>query len=161
MRACPGPAPVSAQSDAETWRCTRIDHAQYEAPRTLSRTRAAGPASPPGRSPRSLHDIGRSTRAMCPARCRQPPPLGPASRLLPFTSQAIEEFADRSLVRPLTVVSDGLACFLATKTAGVHERVVTGASPPWRQVGTLLPSKSDEGALQSPLKPPMWWRTDC
>lgn len=64
--------------------------------------------------------------------------------LLPFTSHAIEEFADRSLVRPLTVVSDGLACFLATKTAGVHERVVTGGGkaavklPQFRAVNTVL-----------------------
>jgi hypothetical protein len=39
----------------------------------------------------------------------------------PFTKQAVEEFAATSLVRPLTVVSDGLWCFTAAAAAGVHE----------------------------------------
>jgi len=64
--------------------------------------------------------------------------------LMPFTSQAIDDFAARSLVRPLTVVSDGLGCFLATEQAGVHERVVTGGGkaaaklPQFRAVNTVL-----------------------
>lgn len=63
---------------------------------------------------------------------------------MPFTTQAVTEFAARSLARPLTVVSDGLPCFLATDKAGVHERVVTGggkASTKLRQfkaVNTVL-----------------------
>lgn len=44
----------------------------------------------------------------------------------PFRRTAIAEFATRHLVRPLTVVSDGLNCFTAVQGAGVHERVVTG-----------------------------------
>ena len=44
----------------------------------------------------------------------------------PFTKEAVEEFAAKSLVRPLTVVSDGLWCFTAAESAGVHERIVTG-----------------------------------
>ena len=32
----------------------------------------------------------------------------------PFTTQAVEKFAAKSLLRPRIVVSDGLACFLAT-----------------------------------------------
>ena len=44
----------------------------------------------------------------------------------PFTKEAIEKFAAKSLVRPLTVVSDGLGCFTAAQSAGVHERHVTG-----------------------------------
>ena len=39
---------------------------------------------------------------------------------LPFTKQAVEDFAAKSLMRPLTVVSDGLACFTAAQDAGVH-----------------------------------------
>jgi len=46
--------------------------------------------------------------------------------LLPFTSDAVSNFAAKSLMRPLTVVSDGLACFKATQEAGVHDRTVTG-----------------------------------
>ena len=45
---------------------------------------------------------------------------------LPFTKTALAEFCSRALVRPLTVVSDGLACFTVAEHAGVHERVVTG-----------------------------------
>jgi ribosomal protein L37AE/L43A len=44
----------------------------------------------------------------------------------PFTKEAVQAFAAKSLVRPLTVVSDGLGCFTATGSAGVHERIVTG-----------------------------------
>lgn len=62
----------------------------------------------------------------------------------PFTSAAVKEFAAKSLVRPLTVVSDGLACFIATNQAGVHERIVTGGGkasaklPQFRAVNTVL-----------------------
>lgn len=45
---------------------------------------------------------------------------------LPFRRQAIAEFCARHLLRPLTVVSDGLACFTAASEAGVHQRIVTG-----------------------------------
>ena len=64
--------------------------------------------------------------------------------LQPFTSEAMLAFAARSLQRPLTVVSDGLACFIATERAGVHERVVTGGGkaaaklPQFRAVNTVL-----------------------
>jgi ISXO2-like transposase domain/Transposase zinc-ribbon domain len=44
----------------------------------------------------------------------------------PFTKQAVQTFAAKSLVRPLTVVSDGLGCFTAAEGAGVHKRIVTG-----------------------------------
>lgn len=63
---------------------------------------------------------------------------------VPFTKQAIEEFSAKSLVRPLTVVSDGLGCFLATERAGVHERIVTGGGkasvklPQLQAVNTVL-----------------------
>ena len=65
-------------------------------------------------------------------------------RPMPFTTQAMADFAARSLVRPLTVVSDGLACFLASENAGVHERIVTGGGkaasklPQFKAVNTVL-----------------------
>jgi transposase-like protein len=62
----------------------------------------------------------------------------------PFTKEAVEEFAAMSLVRPLTVVSDGLWCFTAAQSAGVHERVVTGGGkasvklPQFQAINTVL-----------------------
>ncbi|HEX6706066.1 MAG TPA: IS1595 family transposase [Albitalea sp.] len=62
----------------------------------------------------------------------------------PFTTQAVKEFAAKSLVRPLTVVSDGLGCFTAAEGAGVHERHVTGGGkasvklPQFKAVNTVL-----------------------
>lgn len=64
--------------------------------------------------------------------------------LQPFTTQAMADFAAKSLARPLTVVSDGLACFTAAEQAGVHERIVTGGGkaavklPQFRAVNTVL-----------------------
>jgi hypothetical protein len=64
--------------------------------------------------------------------------------LMPFTNDAMTDFAARTLVRPLTVVSDGLACFQATEKAGVHERIVTGGGkaaaklPHFKAVNTVL-----------------------
>ena len=63
---------------------------------------------------------------------------------LPFTKTALAEFMTKSLVRPLTVVSDGLACFGAANDAGVHEPTVTGGGsasaklPQFRAVNTVL-----------------------
>ena len=45
---------------------------------------------------------------------------------LPFTNVALRAFAAKSLIRPLTVVSDGLACFKTLEEAGLHDRTVTG-----------------------------------
>ena len=62
----------------------------------------------------------------------------------PFTKDAVEKFAAKSLARPLTVVSDGLGCFTATQSAGVHERIVTGGGracvklPQFQAVNTVL-----------------------
>ena len=61
-----------------------------------------------------------------------------------FTSEAMLAFAARSLVRPLTTISDGLGCFLVCEQAGVHERVVTGGGkaavklPQFRAINTVL-----------------------
>ena len=63
---------------------------------------------------------------------------------LPFRRSAIAEFCDAHLLRPLTVVSDGLDCFAAAARAGVHQRIVTGggkasvALPEFASVNILL-----------------------
>lgn len=63
---------------------------------------------------------------------------------VPFTKKALSEFAAKSLVRPLTVVSDGLACFTALQEAGVHQPTVTGGGaasvklPQFKAVNTVL-----------------------
>ena len=49
---------------------------------------------------------------------------------LPFTNEAMTTFVHKRLVRPLTVVSDGLACFNVSAEAGVHERIVVSAGDP-------------------------------
>jgi len=62
----------------------------------------------------------------------------------PFTKKALSEFAAKSLIRPLTVVSDGLACFTALHEAGVHQPTVTGGGaasvklPQFKAVNTVL-----------------------
>jgi hypothetical protein len=62
----------------------------------------------------------------------------------PFTKKALSEFAAKSLVRPLTVVSDGLTCFTALQEAGVHRPIVTGGGaasvklPQFKAVNTVL-----------------------
>jgi hypothetical protein len=62
----------------------------------------------------------------------------------PFTKEAVAAFAAKSLVRPLTVVSDGLGCFIATEAFGVHHRVVTGGGkasvklPQFKAINTVL-----------------------
>ena len=100
-------------------------------------------ASAPAASP------GAARRTRCPSspRCRPPRTdkrCGCALRPGPFTKEAFEKFGAKSLVRPLTVVSDGLGCFTAAEGAGVHERLVTGGGaasaklPQFRAVNTML-----------------------
>ena len=64
---------------------------------------------------------------------------------LPFTKEAVSDFMHRSLVLPLTVVSDGLGCFTAALGRGaVHDREVTGGGkasaklPKFNAVNTVL-----------------------
>jgi len=63
---------------------------------------------------------------------------------VPFTKKALSDFAAKSLVRPLTVVSDGLACFAVLQEAGVHQPTVTGGGaasvklPQFNAVNTVL-----------------------
>lgn len=45
---------------------------------------------------------------------------------IPHRRKAVAEFCEAHVVRPVTIVSDGLACFAAAEGAGVHEAVVTG-----------------------------------
>ena len=62
----------------------------------------------------------------------------------PFTKKALSEFAAKSLLRPLTVVTDGLTCFTALQEAGVHVPTVTGGGaasvklPQFKAVNTVL-----------------------
>jgi hypothetical protein len=72
-------------------------------------------------------------------------PLFVCLRPQPFTSEAVAEFAARSLAPSAWVISDGLWCFRAVQTIGAaHERVVTGSSkgsasmPQFRAVNTFL-----------------------
>lgn len=63
---------------------------------------------------------------------------------LPFRRSAIEDFMRTHTARPLTTVSDGLDCFAAARSVGVHERVVTGGGrdaarhPRFAAVNTVL-----------------------
>jgi hypothetical protein len=45
---------------------------------------------------------------------------------IPHRRKAVAEFCEAHVVRPVTIVSDGLACFAAAEDAGIHEVVVTG-----------------------------------
>ena len=62
-----------------------------------------------------------------------------------FTKQSIQEFAQKSLAAPATLVTDGLGCFTAVRGSGVrHEQHVTGGGatsashPSFRAVNTAL-----------------------
>ena len=74
---------------------------------------------------------------------------------LPFTKQAVSDFVAKSLMRPLTVVSDGLACFTATQDAGVHEQIVTGGGkasvklPQFKAVNTVLSNLKTGGTYHA------------
>jgi ribosomal protein L37AE/L43A len=63
----------------------------------------------------------------------------------PFTNESVEAFLASHTVLPLTVVSDGLACFkVATSLRAVHEREITGGgkasvlNEKFRAVNTLI-----------------------
>ena len=63
----------------------------------------------------------------------------------PFTKEAVADFMGQSLALPLTLVSDGLACFTVAPAFGAaHERIITGGGsasarlPQFRAVNTLL-----------------------
>jgi len=45
---------------------------------------------------------------------------------IPHRLTDVARFCNEHLERPVTVVSDGLACFAAARHAGVHEAIVTG-----------------------------------
>jgi transposase-like protein len=63
---------------------------------------------------------------------------------VPFTKEAVEQFAAKSLARPLTVVSDGLGCFTAAgDVALVHAGRLGGGKasvklPQFQAVNTVL-----------------------
>lgn len=63
----------------------------------------------------------------------------------PFTKASIQEFAEKSLAAPATLVSDGLGCFTAVRGMGIrHEPHVTGGGaasakhPAFSAVNTAL-----------------------
>jgi len=63
----------------------------------------------------------------------------------PFTKESIQDFAQRSLAAPATLVSDGLGCFTAVRGMGIlHEPHVTGGgaasvkNPAFLAVNTVL-----------------------
>ena len=63
----------------------------------------------------------------------------------PFTKASIQDFAQRSLAAPATLVSDGLGCFTAVRGMGIlHEPHVTGGgsasvnNPAFLAVNTVL-----------------------
>ena len=63
----------------------------------------------------------------------------------PFTKESIEDFAERSLAAPATLVSDGLGCFTAVRGMGIlHEQHITGGGaasvkhPSFLAVNTIL-----------------------
>lgn len=65
--------------------------------------------------------------------------------LQPFTKEAMQTFFARSLMLPLTLVSDGLACFeVASDNGACHDRHVTGGGkdcvklPQFRAVNNVL-----------------------
>ena len=65
--------------------------------------------------------------------------------LQPFTKEAMQTFFARSLMLPLTLVSDGLSCFeIAADDGALHDRHVTGGGaacvklPQFRAVNTVL-----------------------
>jgi Zn ribbon nucleic-acid-binding protein len=45
---------------------------------------------------------------------------------IPHQSKAVQTFCRQHMASPVTIVSDGLACFKAAQHAGVHEPIVTG-----------------------------------
>lgn len=45
---------------------------------------------------------------------------------IPHRLKDVANFCSQHLARPVTVISDGLACFTAAQQAGVHEAIVTG-----------------------------------
>jgi len=72
-------------------------------------------------------------------------PMYVCLRPQPFTSEAVAEFAARSLAPTACVISDGLWCFGAVQMIGAaHERVVTGSGraaarlPQFRAINTFL-----------------------
>ncbi|MEI2762079.1 transposase [Methanothrix soehngenii] len=62
----------------------------------------------------------------------------------PFTKTSIQEFAERSLAAPATLVTDGLGCFTAVRGMGIlHEQHITGGAasakhPSFQAVNTAL-----------------------
>ncbi len=70
---------------------------------------------------------------------------------IPHTRQAFKTFCDAHVVRPATIVSDGLACFNAAADSGVHEPIVTGGGRSSAQDGRFQAVNIYLGNLKSAL----------
>ncbi len=70
----------------------------------------------------------------------------------PFTRQSIQEFAQKSLAAPATLVTDGLGCFKAVRGRGIlHEQHVTGGGAASAKHPSLLAVNTASGNLKTAL----------
>jgi transposase-like protein len=70
----------------------------------------------------------------------------------PFTKQSIQEFAQKSLAAPATLVTDGLGCFTAVCGSGIHhEQHVTGGGAACVKHPSFLAVNTALGNLKTAL----------
>jgi hypothetical protein len=70
----------------------------------------------------------------------------------PFTKQSIQEFAEKSLAAPATLVTDGLGCFTAVRGRGIlHEQHVTGGGAACVKHPSFLAVNTALGNLKTSL----------
>jgi len=70
----------------------------------------------------------------------------------PFTKQSIQDFAEKSLAAPATLVTDGLGCFTAVRGRGiVHEQHVTGGGVASAKHPSFLAVNTALGNLKTAL----------
>ena len=70
----------------------------------------------------------------------------------PFTKQSIQEFAQKSLAAPATLVTDGLGCFTAVRGSGIlHEQHVTGGGAACAKHPSFLAVNTALGNLKTAL----------
>jgi hypothetical protein len=70
----------------------------------------------------------------------------------PFTKQSIQDFAEKSLAAPATLVTDGLGCFTAVRGRGIlHEQHVTGGGAASAKHPSFLAVNTALGNLKTAL----------
>jgi ribosomal protein L37AE/L43A len=70
----------------------------------------------------------------------------------PFTKESFKDFMAKSMVLPLTVVSDGLGCFTIAQSMGaVHDRTVTGGGKASVQLEQFVAVNTILGNLKTAL----------